>query len=51
MPKNYQLYARILRLVTTYETECKRPAPGYDPEYLFNVARDVIASDADLVWC
>lgn len=44
--RNYQLYARILRL-----THLLDPCLGADGSDLNDVVRDVIMPDHDLVWC
>jgi hypothetical protein len=53
MPKNYQLYARILRLFTDFEEHCRMRGlqSGQDADGMRNVVRDVIATDLTLVWC
>lgn len=46
--RNLQLYARILRLLTSHETHC-RNSEQY--ESLLDIERHVIAPDPSLVWC
>jgi hypothetical protein len=46
IPRNYWLYARILRL-----THLMSPCLGADGSDLNDIVRDVIVPDAQLVWC
>jgi hypothetical protein len=54
--QNYQLYARILRLVTDHAEHCRTSARnnGQNEQHLFSVAREIIAGELTangLVWC
>jgi hypothetical protein len=50
---SYALYSRILELVTKWPAECRLRAvqSNQDPEGLFNIVRNDIATDKNLVWC
>lgn len=48
--KNYELYARILRLFTDHEEDSeRRRLPG--SQSMREIVCEVVYIDADLVWC
>lgn len=51
--KNYQLYARILRLFTDFELECQLRAvqSGQACDGMHEIVRTVIFPDRTLIWC
>lgn len=51
--RNYQLYARVLRLWTDCPTLCKlqHVQSGQPANATENIVREVIATDAALIWC
>lgn len=46
MPRNFQLYARILRLTFLFD-----PCLGADGGDLNEIVRQVVVPDRALVWC